>query len=259
MMIQAFIRAGGDQDLINGVVAWLLNRKDNFGNWQSTQATILTLRALNELAKGGGSVANGTINVTVNDVLVETFEVTPENSDLLRQVSINEYLAPGNNQIELALDGTGSLLYQIAGQYYLPWPEPDNGEAAIDLSVTCSDTELSVGDVTVLSARMSNRTGERQDMLMAELGLPPGFEPSLADLAAYVDNPQVPVSRVERRGRSVVVYLYGLDPGENLLLEMQLQATMPMEVKAPPSSAWLYYQPDVKTESQPYSLIVTEG
>ncbi|MFT6628364.1 MAG: hypothetical protein ACJA1R_001625, partial [Flavobacteriales bacterium] len=49
LILQAYIRAGAYPETVAGVVSWLVQNKDQFGNFGSTQATILTLRAFIEL------------------------------------------------------------------------------------------------------------------------------------------------------------------------------------------------------------------
>jgi hypothetical protein len=61
---------------------------------------------------------------------------------------------------------------------------------------------------------------------------------------------------VERAGRQLTVYVYGLDAGEELVLEYGLRATMPLEATTPPSAVWLYYDADVRTEQAPVKLTV---
>ena len=44
----AFLRSGEHPDLANAALTYLIQQKDNFGTWYSTQATVLTLKALIE-------------------------------------------------------------------------------------------------------------------------------------------------------------------------------------------------------------------
>jgi hypothetical protein len=60
----AMVRAGMYPEDVEGAMSYLIGNKDSFGNWQTTQATILTLRLL--LA----TIENAAATVTVyhNDV-----------------------------------------------------------------------------------------------------------------------------------------------------------------------------------------------
>ncbi|MFT6629237.1 MAG: hypothetical protein ACJA1R_002511 [Flavobacteriales bacterium] len=84
----------------------------------------------------------------------------------------------------------------------------------------------------------------------------PGFDVLMADLNAAIEDPNIPVSRVERSGRQLTVYLYGLDAEESLTLTYQLKATLAVEAETPPAAAWLYYAPDTRTEQpgEPFSV-----
>ena len=93
-------------------------------------------------------------------------------------------------------------------------------------------------------------------MLMIDLGVPPGFDVQMSDFGRYIDDESIPVTRVERAGRQLTVYVYGLDPAESLVLDYHLRATMPMEARTPPSAVWLYYDSETRTESEPIDIEV---
>ena len=61
LVAYAFIKADVHPDLVNKALTYLVRNKDSFGTWQTTQATILSLKAL--LASvSGGEAADATVD-----------------------------------------------------------------------------------------------------------------------------------------------------------------------------------------------------
>ena len=50
-----------------------------------------------------------------------TVKVTPENFDVVQAVTFNDITPGSDHTIEIATQGEGNLMYQIAANYYLPW------------------------------------------------------------------------------------------------------------------------------------------
>ena len=257
LILQAYIRAGLYPNTVNGVVGWLIGNKDQFGNFSSTQATILTLRAFIELLESSVEEIDAAVDVFLGDLLVETFEITPETSDLMRQLDLSELTEEGTSQVRLELRGEGQIMYQVVGRYYLPWELVDDpgADETMTIDVAYDRTSLAVDETVEATVTVANVTDARLDMVMLDLGVAPGFEPLLGDFDAYIAE-EGGVSRVERSGRQLTVYLYGLDAGESMTLVYRLRATLPVEAETPPAAAWLYYDPDVRTEQdgEPFSV-----
>ncbi|MFT6399328.1 MAG: hypothetical protein ACJAYU_004093 [Bradymonadia bacterium] len=117
-------------------------------------------------------------------------------------------------------------------------------------------TELAVDETVLGTTTVQNQTGGRLDMVMIDLGVPPGFDVQMSDFDGYIQDAEVPVTRVERAGRQLTVYVYELDGGETLSLGYHLRAAMPMEASTPLSAVWLYYEEGVRSEEEPVILTV---
>jgi hypothetical protein len=258
LVLQAYLRAGFGGPTVNGGIAWLMTKKGSFGNWESTQATIQTLRTfLLQMASSTDSV-EGTIEVWLNDALVDTVAVDATNADLLRTIELGDVVPPGDHTVRLVLEGEGALMYQIAGSYWLPWDlVPDDGGAdPLSIEVAYDRTLLQVDEQVAVTVTVTNNTGARLDMVMLDVGIPPGFDVVTSDFDAYTSDPESGVTRVERAGRQLTVYLYGLDPNEVLTLDYHMVATLPVRAQTPVSAAWLYYESDVRTEAEPVDIEV---
>lgn len=256
-ILQAFILSGAYPDTVDGVVGYLIQNKGEFGQFSSTQATIHSLRAFIMLLTEATTSGAADIAVYLGDALIEEVSIDAESSDLMRLFDLREYVVEGDNDVRIEIEGEGQFLYQVIGRYYLPWEEvPGPSEDIIAIDVAYDRTELEVDQLVNVTATVTNNSGGRLDMVMVDLGVPPGFEVQMSDFQRYIEDETNPITRVERAGRQLTVYVYGLDAAEELVMEYALQATMPMEAATPPSAAWLYYDNGVRSEEEPVVLTV---
>ena len=70
--------------------------------------------------KGGVGGGKGTLTVVANGAKLAAMEITPDDSDVMRQIDLKSQIKPGANNIELEYSGEGSVMYQIVGRYYIP-------------------------------------------------------------------------------------------------------------------------------------------
>ena len=122
LAVQALIRGGREADIADKAVAYLAKNKDAFGTWQSTQATIQALRAMLMAERGAKAKSNGTLQLRFNEQPVKTLRVDQSNCDVLQLFDLKEMTRPGPNAVALEFGGTGKLLYQVVGRYYVPYP-----------------------------------------------------------------------------------------------------------------------------------------
>jgi uncharacterized protein YfaS (alpha-2-macroglobulin family) len=85
-------------------------------------------------------------------------------------------------------------------------------------------------------------------MVILDVPVPAGFEVDRAVWDAHVGAGRI--ARYEVTGRSVIVYVRRLGPGEELRLEYRVRATMPVDVEAPGPTAWEYYKPEVRASGE---------
>ncbi|HTP06769.1 MAG TPA: MG2 domain-containing protein, partial [Anaerolineae bacterium] len=149
----ALLRGEVHPDVANGGLTALIKAKDANGTWYTTQTTILALKALLQSLRVGSENVNAAIAIKLDGGAARTVKVTAENFDVVQAVTFND-LTPGQGHtIEIATQGEGNLMYQIAANYYLPWSavprSGDQGEA-MSIGVKYDRTQLQMNDnVTV--------------------------------------------------------------------------------------------------------------
>jgi len=267
----AFLRSNTHPELANAALLSLIQQKDSFGTWYSTQATVLTLKSLIESVRAGSENVNATVTITLNDGQQRTVEVTPENFDVVQLITFDD-LRLGENAISIEVEGEGNLMYQVAGNYYLPWdvlaeyPDLVEPKEPLTVDVSYDRTELSVNDSVNVTVDVTlNEAGSRVEWGLIDLGIPPGFTVQSEDLAALVeeynsvtDKEQPTIERYELTGRQILVYIGNLSAEQPISFSYRLKAKYPLVAQTPASNAYDYYNPDVAGQKEPQTLVVQE-
>ncbi|MGQ9598296.1 MAG: MG2 domain-containing protein [Anaerolineae bacterium] len=263
----AFLRAEQHTDLANQALTYLIQQKDNYGTWHSTQATVLTLKALLLSVQKGEESADAVVRVSLNGEEADPLSITQENADVVQWVTFTDQPMLGENKLRITIQGTGNLMYQITSRYYLPWdrvPTLMPEEPPLNISVHYDRTQLAVNDTIQVSVHVILTEGTARQAIL-DLGIPPGFEvlrEELADLVArHSDLPSdyqgTKFSRFDLTGRQIIVYLEGLKADQPLDFSYRIRARYPIKAQTPPSSAYDYYNPEVQAFSPPATLQVT--
>ncbi len=262
----AFLRSEQHTDLANQALTYLIQQKDSYGTWHSTQATVLTLKALLLSVRKGGEGANATVTISLNGEEADPIQITKDNFDVVQLVSFTDKPVIGENKLRIQVKGKGNLMYQISTRYYLPWdkvPELVAEESLMDIQVTYDRTELAVNDTINVAVRVELKAGAARQAIV-DLGIPPGFEVLSEDLADLVarhsdlptDYPGPRFSRFDLTGRQIICYLEGLKAGQPLEFGYRIRARYPIKAQTPPSAAYDYYNPGVNGVSAPMAIEV---
>jgi hypothetical protein len=263
----AFLSSEQHTDLANQALTYLIQQKDSYGTWHSTQATVLTLKALLLSIHKGGEGSEAEVSVSLNGEETDPIRITKETFDVVQTVSFTDKPVLGDNKLRIQIEGKGNLMYQVSTRYYLPWEDVAKlaTEASLmDIQVSYDRTELAVSDVIAVSVHVELNEGAARQAIV-DLGIPPGFEvlsEDLADLVArHTDLPPdyegVKFSRFDLTGRQIIVYLEGLKAGQPLDFGYRIRARYPVKAQTPPSSAYDYYNPSLSAVSAPAAIEVT--
>lgn len=258
LAVQAFMAADAHHELVGDAVGWLAGNKDSLGNWGTTHATILTLRAMVRSLQNKAEEGAGTATVSVDGAVVHTLAITDENRNVFHQLELGASLGAGASAtVEVSYEGTGRLMTQLVSSYWMPseaMPPVDSN--ILDIEVTWDKTQLAVTDIATCTARVTNRTDAALKMVMVDLGVPPGFRVLTERLEAQVGDGDI--MKYELPGQQVTIYLEAIAPGAAVDLSFDVQAQYPLEVQAPPSAAYLYYDTATRAETTPVGFVVSE-
>ncbi len=264
---QAVIKWGRASDVARKALAYLTSKKDSFGNWQSTQATILSLKAflLAQKAASSGDT-RGTVEVVVNGQPVHRFTIDADNQDLMQQVDLKRWTqTSGAHQVDLRFSGQGSLLYQIVGRYYMPWAARKTSDGAgaepLSIKVDYDRTRLAQDDIATAKVTVRNNQNLNAELVMVDLGIPPGFEPLAEDLQELMGmnagQQGGHVTKFTITGKQVILYFDAFKARQTVSFNFRLKAKYPLKAKTVSSRVYEYYNPQKGGNAVPVEMVVT--
>jgi uncharacterized protein YfaS (alpha-2-macroglobulin family) len=257
----ALMRAGAYPEAVSGALAYLIQGKDSWGTWSTTQATILSLKAMLLASEQTGQAAGpATVRVSLNKEQTQEISIDETNADVVHLVTFDRGFSPGGaNRVQIDLQGGGNLMYQVATRYYLPWDQVPMVEMMgelITIDVGYDRTALAVNDTVTVDVGVKLNTPGVVKMALIDLGVPPGFTVLTEDLSLLVE--QGVIARYELTGRQIIIYLEDFSSAQPLRFSYRLRARFPMRAQTPPSSAYDYYNPADLTVRAPTEVVVRE-
>ncbi|MEO0292591.1 MAG: MG2 domain-containing protein [candidate division WOR-3 bacterium] len=251
----ALVKSGKFSPVATKALTFLIRSKDSSGMWYTTQGTIIALRALVAALRGGSEDVNATIFVFHNDRKVDEIKVDKSNIDVMRQIDLSENLR-NENTVEIQLNGEGNFLYEIISSYYLPWkdlPRPKEPLFAID--VNYDRTQLSINDLVRVDVSVKLLKSGIAQMVMIDLGIPPGFEVQTPTLDEYVNNKTI--QKYNLTSRQIIVYIESISSDKPVKFSYNLKAKYPVRAKVQYSRVYEYYNVDREAIVQPFEISVT--
>jgi hypothetical protein len=255
MVTHAMLQHGESPTTVDGAIKFLAAQKDQNGNFGSTQATIWTLRALLLAASKGTDGAVGTLTVLVDGTASRTLALTAGQSDVMTTIDLTGQATPGTHDVGLSFAGTGRVTFNAVGKYNLPWSlVPPPPAAPLTIAIGYDKTSLYVNDTVKETVTVQNTTTTHQNMILATVGVPPGFSVATGDLDTLVQAQTL--SKYELTGKQLVLYISQIAPSANVVLQYGLQATMPVIASDGASEVHPYYQPTLQAHAQAQILQV---
>ncbi len=257
LAVQALLKSGESSLIARKALAYIASKKDANGAWGTTQATIMALRSILLSTEKGSADVRGTVEVSLNGTIAERLVLTPDNNDLLHQFVFKNIAA--DNKIELRFTGRGGLAYQIAGRYFLPWNQKPASEP-LSINVSYDRTRLSQDDVATATATVKNNLRKTANMVMVDLGIPPGFDLLSEDLQEYKEkSARLKSGRLEKfsmTATQAILYFDSIGAGDTVTLKFRLRAKYPIRARTFQSRVYEYYQPEMNSVARPIQLEV---
>ena len=255
----AFLKARQHTSVAHKGLEWLVSKKDSRGTWYSTQATVHAMRALLAGTDGGGGLDKDlSIALIANGKVAKQLEITAETSDVFRLISLRHLVKEGENSVTLEPSGEGNLAYQIVGVHYLPWQEePLVEDQPLTIEVTYDAKTLKVDDTLGVKVRLQYHRDEVADMTLVDLGIPPGFAVMPEYFQGLKD--EGVIEKYSITGRQVTLYFREISPERPVEFSYELKAKFPVKAKTPKATAYQYYEPEIRDDSQPVEIEVVKG
>jgi len=259
LAVEALLKWGQASGVVQKALTYITSKKDASGAWGSTQATIMALRALLLASQKGSSDVRGSVEIMLNGRSAALLTLGPENNDLLHQFVLKDLDPKGENEVELRFKGKGSLGYQVAGQYFIPWDEKP-ADDALSIAVNYDRTHLAVDDIVTATATVRNNLKKSANMVMVDLGIPPGFDLLSEDLEEYQEKSAGQkggrLEKFNRTATQAILYFDSFAPGGTVTLRFRLRAKYPLRARTFKSRVYEFYDPEISSVARPIQLQV---
>ncbi|HEV3036811.1 MAG TPA: MG2 domain-containing protein [Candidatus Angelobacter sp.] len=261
LAVQALLKWGQASGTARKVMTYLASKKDASGTWGTTQATIMALRALLLATEKGSGDVRGTVEVLLNGKSTEKLTLTPDNNDLLHQFVYKAGDTKEPATVEIKFDGKGGLAYQVVGQFFVPWDKKVADEP-LSIDVAYDRTHLAQDDIAHVTATIKNNLTKSANMVMVDLGIPPGFDLLSEDLQAYQEKSASQKSgRLEKfslTATQAILYFDSFAARDTVTLRYRLRAKYPIRAHTFKSRVYEYYDPAVNSVARPVELEVRQ-
>jgi uncharacterized protein YfaS (alpha-2-macroglobulin family) len=259
LAVQALLKWGQASAVAQKALTYIASKKDASGTWGTTQATIMALRAVLLSTEKGAADMRGTVEITLNGKPADKLTLTADNNDLYHQIVLKGVDSTGPNTVALRFDGKGALAYQIAGRFFLPWAEKPANEP-MSITVSYDRTQLSQNDVATATATVKNNLDKTANMVMVDLGIPPGFDLLSEDLqdmqTRTAGQKGGRLEKFSQTATQAILYFDSFGPGQTVTVKYRLRAKYPIRARTFQSRVYEYYDPDVNAVARPVQLEV---
>ena len=230
----------GDVISASNAGRWLVNQRNAYGGYGSTQDTVVGLQALTRFAVHARSDVD--MNVTLSaGGWEEKLNVTPENADVLH---ILEVPAGADIRVSGSGSGSGQVMVQAVRRFNTPAVETV-GKPVFDIDVDYGTGQVDVDDLITVSADVTFNPPRivEAGMVVLDVSIPTGFGPVLESIQRMAES-EPRIKRHDVAGRKVIIYIENMEPGETLSLEFQARALFPVRAEPVTSSVYSYYRPE---------------
>ncbi len=259
LAVQALLQSGEAPGTARKALNYIASKKDANGTWGTTQATIMALRALLTATEKSVADVQGTLIVLLNGKSAQKLQLTAENNDLLHQFVFKDVAQSAPTTVEFRFEGKGGLAYQVVGQYFLPWDEKPALEP-LSIDVAYDRTHLAQDDLATATAIIKNNLSKPANMVMVDLGIPPGFDLLSEDLQDYQQKSanlkSGHLSKFNLTATQAILYFDAFAPGDTVTLKFRLRAKYPIRARTFQSRVYEYYDPEVASIARPVLLEV---
>ena len=245
----ALSKSSYNQDVNKRLINYLISKKDTRGTWYSTQATILSLKALNERNEKN-QLQNQTITVKVNDTEqkieikdnpLELYELTFEN--------LNK-----ENKLNIDIE-KGNAYYEVIEEYYIPYENVDTKNDNIEISVE-SNNDLKVNELLNAKVKLVNRSQNTILNGMVTIDIPQGFVVNEESLMLLEKNGII--EKYETSYTAINIYLRTFEIGQIINLDVSFRASYPVDITGMAVKVYDYYNPEIEGKTMPIKINVKQ-
>ena len=241
---------------IDKTAEYIRSKRSAYGNFGNTHSTVLALRALITHAQASKKTDKaGSIEILLNgkSIASQKFEAGEEEPIVIS--GLEKYVDVDEPEFTVRFAGIDEAMpYTLSMNRYTRLPQSQDS-CALRLDAQLSKTQIKMGEITRLTATLSNTQELGQAMSIAILGIPAGLSPQPWQLKELTE--QKKVDFYEIRGNELVLYYRQMEPSEEKVIHLDLKADLPGTFEASASRAYLYYTDEYKHWIKLPKVVVT--
>ncbi|MBN2891205.1 MAG: TonB-dependent receptor plug domain-containing protein [Bacteroidales bacterium] len=220
-----------------------IQQNRTFGNFGSTQATVLALSALTEYSKLYKKTKEDiTLRIVINGKTIDK-KIAFEDLNSF-SIDMKEYITgKGKQNIEISFVSNDDIPYSFDFEWNsLKFTPSEN--CKVDLITNLESETVKVGDNVRMNIIIENKSTKGIPMTTAEIGIPAGL--SLQPWQLKELSEKNSWDYYEIFDGKLVIYYVGMEPNEQRHLKLDLKADIAGNYTSRASSCYLYYTNEFK-------------
>jgi len=148
-------------------------------------------------------------------------------------------------------------MYSAVARWYVPGTA-QTSSGPLKITVEYDKSTLAVNDTVTATVTIENVSGANQAVILASIGIPPGFDLIVDKLDALLAESGTFLQKYETTPRQLIAYISQINAGQSVSFDYDLLARFPIEGNTGESSVNPYYNPEEKDQVEGEVLTVTE-
>jgi hypothetical protein len=240
-------------DVATKGLMFLLQNKDRYAVWYSTQTTINVLDSFLAILASDAPPQPQDLQIKVNGVALPDIPIAADRIEPVT-VDLAGRLSATSNSIEVRGNANAPLMSELVATHYIDWRDSTStnvnvgASRALRLDYKCDKPNPAIMEEVTCSID-AERIGYRgYGMLLAEIGTPPGADVSRESLEAAIQN-DWSISRYDILPDRIVLYMWSKAGGTKFNFKFRPRYRINAQTLA--SILYDYYNPEARATVAP--------
>lgn len=229
---------------IDSGIKYIIQNRNGYGSFPSTQATILALKAITEYTLTNTKVKeDGRVDLFLNNLLTDSKEFKSEQNGNIVLRKWADLLQKGEQKLQVKFKNEKSTLnHSFVVSYSVTTPE-SSPECPLILETKLNDV-ANQGETVRMNISISNKKDHGLPMCIAKIGIPSGLSLQPWQLKELQEKKVFDFYETDKN--YLIIYYRGMAANDLKTINIDLKADIPGLYQAPASCAYLYYTNEYK-------------
>ena len=234
-----------DKPLVYKCVNYL-SKQRSYGRFGSTQATVLSLKALIQFTKTQKEINKNTnelIYVTINGE-EKSYKIIPTDEGKMEIPIASESIKKGINSIDITYNDSKIFIPYTVDFYWEGHTPEEKAKTMLTLKTDVIAKNKKVGDNIRVDIEVENSDSKPTGMVTSIIGIPSGAALQVWQLKELVEKKEIDFYEISEN--FLVIYWRTFNRFEKKNISIDLKAEVSGSYTAPASSVYLYYGEEYK-------------